>query len=412
VEADASTREAVREDGSMPSSPVRQGSSFGPLLRRQHYLPFALTVALSRTSATMFNTAGVLLVLERTGSTALAGVTAAAAVLPGALSGPLLGAWLDVASRRRVLIVTDQLLSVVGLVAIVLLAGHAPNWTLPLVAVIYSITRPFSVGSFFSSLSEIVGPELIDVASTVEATSLNLAFVVGPAAAGALAGATSPATAVDVQAAVTLLVALLVSVNPVFEARAQERAATVRSALRDGLLAVARDRILLSTSLASVLAAGGWGLMSVGFPLYAVRTLHAGAHTSGYMWAAVAGGSILGTFVLHGAPSLRRMGLSYGILGVSALAWPLAHVLALGVLLIGLTGFLEGPAYSGTIALRQRTAPPALRGQVITTLTGANMVAVAAAAAIGGAVADPVALAVIFTAVNLVAAAIVMRADR
>src|ERR1700748_813130 len=103
----------------------------------------------------MFHTAGVLLVLQRTGSAPLAGVTAAAAVVPGALTGPLLGAWLDVARRRRVLIVADQLLSVAGLLAIVALAGHAPNWTVPGVTVAYSITRPFSMGTFFSALAAI-----------------------------------------------------------------------------------------------------------------------------------------------------------------------------------------------------------------------------------------------------------------
>lgn len=351
----------------------------------------------------------MLLVLARTGSPALAGATAAAAVLPGALSGPLLGAWLDVARRRRLLIVTDQLLSVAGLIGLVALAGHAPDWTLPVVAVVYSITRPFSVGSFFSALSEVAGPELIDVASTVEATSLNLAFVIGPALAGALAGATSPATAVEVQAGLTLLVVLLVGANPVFESRSEHRASDVRSALREGLRAVARNRVLRSTGVASVLAAGGWGLMSVGFPLYAVRTLHAAAHNSGYMWEAVAVGSILGTFALQGAPTARRIGFSYGILGMSALAWSLAHVLGVGILLIGLTGFLEGPAYSGTIALRQRHAPPPVRGQVIMTLTGGNMVAVAGCAAIGGVVGNPLPLIIAFTLINLVAATIAAR---
>src|SRR5437016_3133458 len=111
------------------------------LLRRPGYVRFVLTVSFSRIGVTMFGTAGVLLVLARTGSTTLAGVTAAAATLPGALSGPLLGAWLDVARSRRVLIVIDQLSSVVALLAIVALAGHAAAWTVPAVAAVYSVTR-------------------------------------------------------------------------------------------------------------------------------------------------------------------------------------------------------------------------------------------------------------------------------
>ncbi|HTX30250.1 MAG TPA: MFS transporter [Solirubrobacteraceae bacterium] len=391
----------------MSSAGLKRRAAYGALLRREHYVPFTLTVALARMSAMMFTTGGVLLVLSRTGNTALAGVTAAAAVLPGSLSGPVLGAWLDVARHRRLLIVIDQLLSVIGLLAIVALVGHAPDWTVPAVAVIYSITRPLSVGSFFSTLNEVVGVELIDTASTIEASSLNLAFLLGPALAGLLAGAASPAIAVVVQAGLTLVVAGLVAVNPVFELRSPHRAPDARSALRDGLRSIVASPLMLSVGVASVLASLGWGLMNLGFPLYAVHSLHVGAHNSGYLWAAVAGGSITGTFVLHGAPSRRRIALSYMLLGLSALLWPLAHVLTLGILLVGLTGFLEGPAYSGTITLRQRLAPPAVRGQVINTLAGANLVAVSAGSAIGGAIGHALPLILAFLAINLVAAAIV-----
>ncbi len=157
--------------------------------------------------------------------------------------------------------------------------------------------------------------------------------------------------------------------------------------------------------MGSSLAAFGWGLMLVGFPLYVVHTLHGRAHASGYLWAAVAGGSILGTFILHGAPSLRRVGLSYGALGVSALLWPLAGTLVTGILLIGVTGFLEGPAYAGSIALRQRHTPPAGRAQVMTTIAGISQLALSAGAVIGGAVHDPFALIIVFVVVNLMAAA-------
>ena len=352
----------------------------------------------------MFNTAGVLLVLSRTHSPALAGVTAAAAVLPGALSGLVLGAWLDVARRRRVLIVVDQLLSIGGLLAIVALAGHAPDWTVPAVAVLYSVTRPFSTGTFYSALAEIVGPELIDTASTIEASSLNLSFVVGPALAGALSGAASPATAIDVQAAITLVVVVLVALNPAFEARPEQRARGISDVIRTGMRALARSVPLRATGLASLLAAFGWGLMAVGFPLYAARTLHAGAHAGGYMWAAMASGSIVGTFALRRAPSLRRVAISYGVLGCSALLWPLAASLAAGIVLIGLTGFLEGPAYSGTIALRQRHAPPAVRAQVMTTLSGGALAAASGGAAVGGVIHGIWPLILTFTAINLVAA--------
>jgi MFS family permease len=393
----------------MPPSLSTPSGELVRLLHRPRYVSFVLTVLLSRTFVIMFNTAGVLLVLDRTQNIALAGLTAAAAVLPGAVSGPVLGAWLDVARRRRVLIVIDQLTSTITLLAIVVLAGHAPNWTVPTVAALYSVTRPFSSGTFFSALAELAGPELLDQASRIEATSINLSFVVGPALAGVLAGAAGAATAVEVQAVGTLVVAALVAINPAFEARPQERARHVSHAVRDGTKALLQSRILRATAAASTLTAFGWGLMSIGFPLYTAQTLHAGAHASGYAWAAMALGSILGTFILAVEPSLKKMGLSYAALAVSALAWPLVHVLALGVALVGFTGFLEGPAYSSSVALRQRHSPPALRAQVLTTLSGIALTAGAAGAAVGGAIGKPIPLIVGFSAVNLLAALVSIR---
>jgi predicted MFS family arabinose efflux permease len=271
--------------------------------------------------------------------------------------------------------------------------------------IVYSIARPFSSGSFFSALAFIAGPDLLDQASAVEATSLNLAVIIGPALAGLLAGVIGVVPTVELQAALTVLVAGLVAVNPAFEARDTERSRSLSHALSTGLRALVREPVLLGTSLSGSLAGFGWGLMLIGFPLYAVQTLHTRAHASGYLWAAVAAGSILGTFVLHGPPGLRRVGSSYAILGLSALLWPLAGTLAVGIALIGLTGFLEGPAYSGTIALRQRHAPPAVRAQVMTTLSGVSQLTLAVGAALGGAVHDPLMLIAAFTATNLIAAA-------
>ncbi|MGH2876102.1 MAG: MFS transporter [Solirubrobacteraceae bacterium] len=394
------------------SSPIAVETPFARLWRRPHYRGFVLTVVLSRTTAMMFSTAGVLLVLARTGSAPLAGLTAAAAVLPGALTGPMLGAWVDVAHRRRALIVFDQLLSVIALVGIVALAGHAPDWTLPAVAVLYGITRPLSSGSFFSAVAELAGPELLDHASQVEATSLNLSVIVGPALAGVLVGAIGAGPTVHLQAALTALAAVLIAVNPAFEAHGEERPPSILHAVRHGLRALRRQRELLATLATSCLAAFGWGLMLVAFPLYAVRVLGGPASASGYLWAAVAAGSIVGTFALRGEPSLRRVGLSYGLLGLSALLWTRAHTLGLAMALIGLTGFLEGPAYSGSIALRQRHAPPAVRGQVMTTVSSATGVALAAGAALGGAVEDPTTLIWLLVAVNLAAALVLLPTRR
>jgi hypothetical protein len=99
------------------------------------------------------------------------------------------------------------------------------------------------------------------------------------------------------------------------------------------------------------------------------------------------------------------------VLAISALLWPLAGTLVVGFLLITLTGVIEGPAYAGTIALRQRHVPPAVRGQVFNTLGSLSTGAISLGSTMGGLLHSPVTAIAVFTAVNLVAAAIAARAD-
>ncbi|HET9720857.1 MAG TPA: MFS transporter [Solirubrobacteraceae bacterium] len=383
---------------------ARAGHGYRALLRRPGYPGFVLTVGLIRMTGSMYMTTGVLLVLVRTHSAALAGVTVAAGTITAAVSAPLLGAWVDIVARRRVLIVFDQLLGAAGLVALLLLAGHAPAWTLPVDAMLMNCTRSLSYGSFFSSVVELAGPELLDQASAVEATSLNLSFVIGPALAGVVAGAAGADASILLQTAITLLAAALVALSPAFEVRPAERPQRAREALRTGARALWHNRILRRSGAANALAMSGWGMMAVGFPLYAARDLHAGAHAGGFLWAGIALGSAVGTFALAGRPSLRRVGASYGILGLSALLWPLASSLIVGMLLVTLTGFLEGPAYSGTIALRQRHMPAAVRGGTSSLLSALTLSASSGGEAIAGLLANPGELVLAFLAVNVLAA--------
>lgn len=72
--------------------------------------------------------------------------------------------------------------------------------------------------------------------------------------------------------------------NPAFEARPPERSAGISAALSEGLRPLTSDRVLRATALGSACANFGWGLMVIGYPLYAQRTLHAGSNAGGYLW--------------------------------------------------------------------------------------------------------------------------------
>jgi predicted MFS family arabinose efflux permease len=369
------------EDGAMASSET------GRLLGRPHFRRYFATVAAARATGTMFNVAGVLLILQRTHDLTLAGLVVAAATLPGALTGPFLGGWLDVTKNRRRLLVLDRVVTALALVAVLALAGHAPNWVLPLAGLLYGITSPLSSGGFSAVLPEIAGTELLGAANAFEAASINAAFIVGPALAGVIAATAGPASALEVQLVTGLLLAVLIASDETFELRPEHSEATpkrVMHAVAQGFAATWGIQALRWNLLIDCFYVLAWGTLNVGFPAYAVA-LGAGAHASGYMWAVVSAGSLVGGFVLRGRPRGQTARVVIGgyflAMAISAAAWPLAGGLGLALALVFVTGVLDGPGLVALISIRQRLAPPQLRGQIFTTATSVH----AAAGALGAA---------------------------
>src|SRR6266540_3671808 len=140
--------------------PHRMSSSAGDVetraggLRAQPGWPaffLAATLArLARLASEMFPVAVVLLVLDRTGRIALAGAAVAATTLPGVVTGPVLGAWLDRTAHRRAALASNQVVLGASLLAILAAAGRAPGWALLLLAALAGLTAPLATGGFTS----------------------------------------------------------------------------------------------------------------------------------------------------------------------------------------------------------------------------------------------------------------------
>jgi predicted MFS family arabinose efflux permease len=355
------------------------------------YLKFLSAATLARVSDEMFSVGVVLLVLERTDSAGLAGAAVAAITLPSLISGPLLGAWLDLTGRRRTLMVIDQIVIACVLVALVLLVGHAPAWVIPLVVLPAGITYPLSFGGFTSMIPALVPGELLPPANAVETTSFNAALVVGPALAGTLSAVVGPEAPLLAEAGLALAALALIVRIPGLDSppeRADER--TLSGIAADGLRQIALVPQLRGVTAAAAIGLGGLGLLTVAFPLFAVEHLGVDSSAAGYMWAAFAVGSTLGALSLVRIQRRfrpERIVLSgYAIFGLLMLSWPLAGSLPVFLALVSLAALLDGPALAAQFAVRQRYVPPSLYGQVFTTAVGLKVGSFALGAALAGAV--------------------------
>ena len=369
-------------------------ASLRGLARTRGYRGFVAAATLARVADEMFSVGVVLLVLDRTDSAVLAGATVAAVTLPSLVTGPLLGAYMDLTGKRRTLMLVDQLLMTASLVAILLLAGNAPDVLLPVAALLGGLTYPLSFGGFSSLISVIVPARLLEPANAIEVSSFNSALVLGPAFAGGLSAAISPAAPVIVQIVLTLAALVLIARIPNLDSPRERDGRSLVGVAVTGLKLIVRSPPLRSITAAGSLGLGGLGLLTVAFPFYAVEHLDTDRGAAGLMWAAFAIGSMAGALGLvciqRRFEPERIVLVSLAVFGACMLLWPLQTDLVPLLAVIALAGLMDGPGLAATFATRQRHVPSELHGQVFTTAVGLKV----GSLALGAAVAGPIVIAV------------------
>ena len=368
-----------------PSAPPRQPG----LAAQPGYPAFLLAATLARLASEMFPVAAVLLVLDRTGRPGLAGAVVAATTLPAVVTGPVLGAWLDRTSRRRLALASNQVLLAASLLGILATAGRAPGWALLLLAALAGVTGPLATGGYTSMIPVLVPERLLARANALEATSFNTAAITGPAVAGVVAATAGPAGAVLAEAALAGLALPAIARMPRVAAPAGDHPAPLATAIGQGLAHLARTPVLRGVTVATAVGMGGTGLLTLALPFWAER-LGAGRAGAGYLWAALETGAIAGALAAARPtaawPPQRVVLAGLGLFGLVLAAWPLAPSFPAALALVALAGLAEGPAFAATFATRQRWSPPSLRGQIFTTAASLKL----GAFAVGSALAGPV----------------------
>ena len=294
------------------------------------------------------------------------------------MTGPLLGAWMDLTGRRRSLMVFDQLAIAGSVLGILLLAGEVPDFVLPLIALVAGLTYPLSFGGFTSLIPVLVPDRLLTPANAMEASSFNFALIVGPALAGTLSAAFGPEAPLIVEIALTLLALVLILLVPGLdtEGRPAEDSSSVFDVARQGIRLIWDVPALRGVTVTGMLGLAGLGLLTVGFPLFAVDHLGAERSAAGYLWAAFALGSMLGALTLvrlqHRWPPEQIVVGGIAAFGALMLLWPIQSSLALMIVVVVMAGLADGPALAATFATRQRYVPADLMGQVFTTAAGSR----------------------------------------
>jgi MFS family permease len=372
---------------------------------------YYLAATLARVGDEMVAFTLVLLVLDRTDSPALAGITGAAYALPAVITGPLLGAWLDRTAYRRTALGLNQALLGAVMLSLLFATGHAPDWVTPALASLAGLTLPMVSGGFTSMLPTLVPPDRLAKANSWEAASFGAATITGPAAAATIAAAVSVEAAVVVIAVTATLSIVAIGGLPALPAAvvAEDREPFLASVL-GGLVHLARTPPLRASTITSTLLMGSVGVLLITLPLH-MTALGAPRSAAGYLWTALEVGSVttavlLGRLQTRWRPELIVM-VAVAAYGLGMTTWSLASTFPVLLLLAAATGLLEGPMLPAMFAARQQYSPVELQGRVSTTAASLRVGAAALGQAAGGLLVPVVGThtALLAVALSLVAAA-------
>ncbi|MER6331959.1 MFS transporter [Streptomyces sp. NPDC001034] len=347
--------------------PLGLGDTFAALRVRDFRLYFA-GQCVSLVGTWMQAVAQSWLVLQLTGSGTVLGLVVAVQFLPVLLLGPYGGLVADRADKRRLLMATQTALAGLALVLGLLSVTHVVRlWMVVILAVALGTVNAIDNPTRQTLVPEVVGPELLRDAVSLNSVTTNAARAVGPALAGVLIA--SVGVGVCFLANAASFAAVLLALRVMRTDRLQRSAPVEKGPgqLAAGLRYV-RGTAGLWVPLAMMALIGTLAYeFQVVLPVLARTGVHGDARTYGFMTSAMGlgatvGGLAVAAFGRAGAVPLIRTAAFFAaaLTAVAVIPWLPGVLAALAVVGAASTAFLA----TGNTTL-QLVADPSLRGRVM-----------------------------------------------
>ncbi|MFH1871510.1 MAG: MFS transporter [Pseudomonadota bacterium] len=309
------------------------------------------------------------LVYRLTGSAALLGLAAFAALAPILVVGPLAGAWIDRHDRRRLLMQVQLLLFVqAGVLAALTWFELIGAGLIILMSLSLGVLNAFDTPLRQSLIPVMVGGrDDLPNALALNAMLFNLGRFIGPPIAGLMLGFMSEAACFLLNAFSYL--ALLWGVAAMRLAANARAAGSVGHVFKEGVR-YAFDtwpiRSLLIVLALLNLTASAYAVL---LPVFAKEVFHGDARTLGLLWGAAGCGAFAATLALATRQSVRatlNLAIFCVVLAALALlAFPLSADLFIALPALAALGFGISGANVGINTVMQTIAPDRLRGRVV-----------------------------------------------
>lgn len=337
-------------------------------LKVRNYRLFFVGQVVSNIGTWMQRIAQDWLVLSLTGSATAVGVTTALQFLPMLLFGLYGGVLVDRLPKRRTLLVTQSAMGVAGIaLAVLTLTGQVQVWHVYLAAFAVGLATVVDNPARQTFVSEMVGPDQLQNAVSMNSANFQSARLVGPAVAGLMITGvgTGWAFLFNGLSFVAPIVGLLLM--RARELHVVERAPRGKGQLREGLHYVAGRPDLIWT----IVLIGFVGTFGFNFPVYlsafADDVFHAGAGSYSLFNTLMAVGSLVGALLAarRGTARMRVMiaaAVAFGALELAAAAAPSLWLFSLLMVPIGVFAMTINVTGNTTV---QMGTDPAMRGRVM-----------------------------------------------
>lgn len=338
-------------------------------LRHREFRVFFFGQAVSVTGTWMQSMAQAWLVYRLSGSPLVLGVLWTMRFGPSLVLAPLAGVVADRVPRRTLVLATQAAsLLQASLLAALSLTGAVRTWQVLSLALLQGVVDTLDMPARQTLQMDLVGAEDLQSAVSLNSSAFNLARMIGPALAGIVVSEFGEGVcfAVNAVSYLAVLVALFALRAPAAPAAAPR---SLSSELLEGFrhaLADARiRRVLVAVTVVSVLGMSYSSLL----PVLAGDVLRAGARGYGTLLAGAGLGAILGalTAAARSSRGLPRSATALGqaALGISLFGLAASTSLAPALASMVAIGFIIAVQLSSTNAFLQTTAPPHLRGRII-----------------------------------------------
>ncbi|WP_375502586.1 MFS transporter [uncultured Jatrophihabitans sp.] len=337
-------------------------------LSNRNYRRYFSGQAVSMIGTWMQTVAQSWLVLQLTHSGAALGLAVALQTLPVLLLGPYGGVVADRVDKRRLMMALQSMMGVLALVLGLLTVTHVVTlWEVYVLAFLLGLNNTFENPARQSFVLEMVGPEHLRNAVSLNSVLVNAARAVGPAFAGVIIAVGGTGICFLLNAA--SFVAVVISLARLDTSKLSPAPPTRRGKgqVREGLVYVSRTPELGGPLLMMALVGCLAYEFQVVLPVVASDTFHGGSTAYGFMTAAMGAGAVVGGLYVaaRGRTGLRALTTSAAVFGVAiglaAVAPTLWTELAALILVGGASvGFLS----KGNSTL-QLTAEPGMRGRVM-----------------------------------------------